>query len=209
MPELRQQGKNAMKKIIAIVFISIVSFAIVVAHDFNRASASADGSGGIPLAIFAGNFTSVVQGSITSCFDSNTGDPTDCSTAGAASFYANLAQVGQGTRDQYGNTCQTSTSTLGYPGFTGAPSVTVIEDVGKVTNYDPATGSGDVSFTSYTGGKCNGSKFNGTHATVLSTGTAHFVGSSDGKRVDAVTATLTNSQGSIGAFNILGAFLKQ
>jgi hypothetical protein len=176
-------------------------------HDFRTSSASADGAG-IPLSIFAGNFTSTVQGSISSCFDNN-GNPADCSAQGAVAFSANLAQVGQGTRDKNGNGCQTSTSTLGYPGFTGAPSVTIIEDVGKVTNYDPATGSGDVSFTSYTGGRCTGSTFKGDNATVLSTGTSHFVGSSDGKRVDAVTATLTNSLGSIGAFNLLGVFLKQ
>ena len=94
---------------------------------------------------------------------------------------------------------------IAVPPFVGVAQVTV----GKVTNYDPATGSGDVSVTNYTGGKCRGSKFDSTGATVVNTATAHFVASDNGERVDAVTTSITDSLGDIGAFNLASVALKQ
>jgi hypothetical protein len=87
--------------------------------------------------------------------------------------------------------------------------VVIVQGVTKVTVYDPATGSGDSSFAFYAGGKCIGSKFDSTGATVTSTGTAHFAASDHGERVDAVITTSTDSVGDVGAFNESGFGLRQ
>ena len=79
----------------------------------------------------------------------------------------------------------------------------------KVTSYNPATGSGDSSFTSYTGGNCVGSKFDSTGATATNTGTLHFVASNGGRRTDSVDTTLTDPVGDIGAFNLSGFAIRQ
>lgn len=50
-----------------------------------------------------------------------------------------------------------------------------IHTAGKVTDYDPTTGTGDRTFTDYTGGTCNGANFDNTGATVTSTGTFHLL----------------------------------
>ena len=71
------------------------------------------------------------------------------------------------------------------------------------------TGSGDKSYTDYIGGKCRGTKFDGTGATVNNTSMIHFVASDNGERVDLVVTNVTDSVGDIGAFNLTGFNLKQ
>jgi hypothetical protein len=44
-----------------------------------------------------------------------------------------------------------------------------------MTNYDPQTGQGDGSFTSYEGGNCDGANFNSKGPTQLSSGINHLV----------------------------------
>jgi hypothetical protein len=95
------------------------------------------------------------------------------------------------------------------PGDVHPPAVLTPHFTFKFTNYDPATGSGDTSFTFYNGGTCKGSSFDNTGATVSSTGTTHLVASDHGEREDLVVTTLTDSAGDIGAFNLTGVNLKQ
>ena len=74
----------------------------------------------------------------------------------------------------------------------------VLFTASKVTSYDPATGSGDASFTSYLSGKCVGTAFVGSTSVsnVNSTGTFHFVASNGGKRVDShCTTSVTDPVG--------------
>jgi hypothetical protein len=59
------------------------------------------------------------------------------------------------------------------------------------------------------GGKCTGSKFDGTGATVVATFTIHFVASDNGERLDSAVTTLTDPVGEYGAFNLPGIDLKQ
>ena len=105
--------------------------------------------------------------------------------------------------------CGAYTGTAGAPGSPGNFPPQAHHFVGKVTNYDPATGTGDKSFTDYIGGKCNGSKFNSSGAVVNNTSTGHFVASDHGNRVDLVVTTLQDSGGDIGAFNFTSVNLKQ
>jgi len=75
--------------------------------------------------------------------------------------------------------------------------------------YDPASGTGDQSFTLYTGGKCNGATFDSTGATATSTGTDHFVASDNGKRLDGIFTSTTDAIGGIGDFSQTFVALQQ
>jgi hypothetical protein len=200
-----------MKKLFLIL---IASVALVMAHDFNSVYAGehdGDGDGGIPLSKLAGKYSVTYQGGgfFTQCFKPDFSATESCSTPGAVPVNLYTATVGQTTWDKDGDSCLRQTaavSTLGQP----FPSTVVAGfSAEKVTDYDPATGSGDTSFTNYLGGKCIGSKFDSTGATVLETGTYHFVASDDGDRVDFAVTTFTDALGDLAGFVIAGSFLKQ
>jgi hypothetical protein len=200
----RLDGDDAMKKLFLIL---IASFALVMIQGFSRVSA--DGGDAIPLSKLAGKYASTGQGTITLCFKPDFSALENCSTMGAATAPGNFVLVGQSTEDKEGNTCSTATTTFGFLGSPSLGSEPYDHTVTKVTNYDPATGSGDLSGTHYTGGKCSGSKFDSAGATVAATFTQHFVASDNGERLDSVVTTLTNSVGYFGAFNLTGIDLKQ
>jgi hypothetical protein len=191
----------AMKRLFSIL---IVSFALVMTHDFNRSSAQAKD---IPLK--AGSFSVHQEGSLTLCLKPDFSDVESCSAVGAVPTPFNDAAVGQFTQDKAGNSCDTLTSTLSFSGGDPNPRVTVLHVVGTVTVYDPATGVGDGSTTAYVGGKCTGSTFDKTGATLDSTATDHFVFSDGGKRSDFVVTSLSNPAGSIGGFALSGFGLQQ
>jgi hypothetical protein len=203
-PAQASDGDDAMKKVFLIL---LASFALVTIHGFS--TASADGGAGIPLSKLAGKLAQTFQGSITVCFKPDFSGTENCSAADAKPVSGNYVQVGQVNQDKDGNSCSTITITLGFPGSPFPPLVSIEQGVGKVTNYDSGTGSGDDSAITYTGGKCIGSKLNSTGATVASSGTDHFVASANGDRVDFVTTTATDPLGDIGAFNLTGFNLKQ
>jgi hypothetical protein len=85
------------------------------------------------------------------------------------------------------------------------PEVTTnAHTVGKITNYDPSTGTGDATFTGYFGGTCHGALFDKTGATEVSSGTDHFAVSDDGKRIDIILTKLTDPLNGIGDFSLHG-----
>ena len=190
-----------MKKLCSIL---IASLALSIIQGF--AGASADD--GIPLSRLAGKSAQVGQGVLTFCFKPDFSGTESCSAADAVRVAGNYVQVQQNTQDKDGHSCSSSTSTIVFPGAF-PPIVTVEHSVTKVTHYDPANGSGDDSYITYAGGKCIGSKFDSTGASIDSYGTDHFVVSNNGQRVDFVTTTLTDSVGDIGAFNAVVVGLKQ
>jgi hypothetical protein len=194
-----------MKKL---CWILITVFALVMMRDSNRIYA--DGGGGIPLSQLAGKFSAETQGSITICFNSGFTATEACSTTGAVGAACNATDAGQNVTDNKGNSCTTTTNICNFPGDTSPIPATVTHAVVKVTSYDPATGMGDSSFNSYTGGKCVGSTFNSTGATLTTTGTLHFVASNGGNRQDSVVTSLTDPVGdTVGAFNLLGCGIRQ
>jgi len=81
--------------------------------------------------------------------------------------------------------------------------------VSKFIDYDPNTGTGDVSSTGYVGGRCIGARFDSEDATKTSSGTAHVVLSNDGNRTDFIVTQVTNPTSSIGSFSISGFNLGQ
>jgi hypothetical protein len=190
-------------------FILIASFALVTIQGFSRVSA--DDGGGIPLSKLAGKYAETNQGSITVCFKPDFSDTQNCSTPGAATVPFNFLELGVSHYEKEGDICDTTTTTQSSAGSPFPPTVVLGTTVSKTTNYDPATGTGDLSFTAYTGGKCIGSKFNATGATESSSGTVHFVASDDGKRIDFLLTAIVdpNDPGDFGAFGLTVIELKQ
>jgi hypothetical protein len=172
-----------------------------MANDFNSVYAwehDGDGDGGIPLSKLAGKYAETFPGAVFYiCLKPDFSGPENCLTKGAVPVADIGATVAQHTQDKDGNSCSNNTFTLALSAPLAAfpPTVFRFHAVSKVTNYDPATGSGDASFTQYTGGKCIGSKFDSTGATSVQTGTYHFVASDNGKRVDSVWTTFTDALG--------------
>jgi hypothetical protein len=159
---------------------------------------------GIPLEALAGNFATVTHGSFALCLDpTNNFAEISCGDSKAKVFPETDAEVGNVIRDTKGNGCLTSTETVSdLPVDITPPLVTVIEIGFKTTNYDPATGSGDGTFTSYVGAKCIGTNININGATVNSTGSFHFVASKDGNHFDDIGTSLTDPVGGIGDFSL-------
>jgi hypothetical protein len=195
-----------VKKILSIL---IVTFALVIAHDFNRASALADGTVGIPLSALAGSFSVHSEGFFTLCFNGDFSATESCSTAGAQPIAFDIAAVGQATVDKNGNACVSYSQAFFFYAGDANTNVATLHLVAKTTAYNAATESGDNSVTAYTGGNCKGSNFDSTGASIDSTSTNHFVVSDGGKRVDSVTTSLTNTEGSLGGFAESGFALRQ
>jgi hypothetical protein len=156
---------------------------------------------GIPLP--TGTFAMRGTGSIAICLDPATFKEQACTTKGVVDVFTVL-QVGTLTADQEGNICQTIVETdSSLPLDTTPPLVTRNNNfVGTVTKYEPKTGTGDASFTGYSGGTCRGAIFDATGATQTGTGTTHFVASENGKRIDTLITSLANSTDSVGDFSL-------
>jgi hypothetical protein len=202
-------GDAAMKKLFLIL---IAGFALFMAHDFNRVYAGDDGGGGIPLSKLAGKYASIYSPAsfFTQCLKPDFSAPESCSTPGAKPIPVTAGTVGQKTQDRDGDSCAKYTGVFATPGQPFPSTVLVYFTVQKVTDYDPATGSGDLSGTDYSGGKCIGSKFDSTGATSTGvTGTEHFVASDNGRRVDSTLTSFIDAVGDIGGFVITRSDLKQ
>jgi hypothetical protein len=89
------------------------------------------------------------------------------------------------------------------------PFVSILYSVSKITSYDPVTGTGEKSFTDYVGGQCRGAIFDSTGATVVDIGTEHIAVSNNGKRIDTIVTSLTDSAGDIGNFSLSVTLLRQ
>lgn len=189
-----------MKKILSIF---LAGLALVMINDV-RASA-----GGIPLSAYEGKYAIVGQGYITYCFSAGYANLESCSTAGALTAVASVVVAGKSASDALGNSCLILTSVGGYLGSTSPSSATNFYQVTQVTDYRQVSATGDGTFTDYSGGKCVGPTFDSTGATVLDSGTFHFVGSNSGNRIQAVTTSLTDSQGDVGAVSLSSNAVRQ
>jgi hypothetical protein len=197
-----------MKTHYAVLLVMLAVFAAVLSQKA-IAGKGESGGGGIPLP--AGQFSSTLQGSFAICLNPTTFALESCSTSGVLAIPLSLLDNGAVTGDAAGNSCTTFTEVdSDLPVDASPPSVTANEhSVGTLLNYDSTTGTGDASFTGYTGGTCNGATFDSTGATEVSSGTFHFVVSEGGNRFDDVITKLTNGTGSIGDFSLSGAALRQ
>ena len=197
-----------MKKRMVILFVGC---ALVMSQGFRKVAVGAEGTGKIPLSKLAGTYTETIQASLFVCFSATPPFPlAKCGSAGATGAPFTALAVGVQTRDAAGNSCTTWTEAdTDSPLTVSPPIVYVLHQTGQTTNYDLTTGAGEGSFTNYFGGKCNGTDFDSTGATVANTGTFHFVVSHHGNRMDAVVTSLVSPSGDIGSFSIPATLLRQ
>jgi len=172
---------------------------------------------GIPLKALEGNYSLTNQGPFSLCLNPATFAGVNCAKfSGPLIVPQTYLNVGGLTRDDDGNSCGTLTAvSSSLPVDNTLPFVdNTARAVGKISTYDSVTGTGEISFTNYSGGKCNGSTFDKTDATETGTAVAHFAVSNGGKRMDlvytSVIAFVSDTTGDvIGDFSLSGTMLKQ
>jgi hypothetical protein len=199
-----------MKKLLVIF---VAAFVLVMSQGLREVVAgdvAASDDGVIPLKSLAGKYSDTAHGDFALCLDpKNNFAEVSCASTKAVVFPQTVVDIGYETDDKKGNSCETYTETdTDTPPDVSPPFVAVFHSVGKVTSYDPAAGSGDGTFTNYSGGNCVGSVFDKTGATVSSSGTFHFV-VGPGKRVDFLATSITDPVGGIGDFSYSGTNLHQ
>jgi hypothetical protein len=157
--------------------------------------ANAGGSGNTPLP--TGQFSSSITGSLAICVDPKTFASEPCSTTGVLAVPYSFTAMGYTTRDKTGG-CHTRTEVASpLPPSALPPIIDSKAHISfKITDYDPTTGVGDLSFTSYDGGQCIGATFDSTGATVTNSGTEHFAVSQSGTRIDAIITSFAGTPNS-------------
>jgi hypothetical protein len=201
----RTDERVTMKKLWVIL---LAGCALVISQGFREVAAD---QGYTPLEQLAGTYSETVRGSYFLCLaHAEPSPPANCGSPGSTGVPINALAVGASTFNAEGNGCVTWTETdSDSPVDASPPTVFVVHQTAQTTNYDPTTGTGDGNFTNYFGGKCNGSTFDSTNATVASTGTYHFVVTERGKRVESIVTSLTTPGGAIGDFSISGTALRE
>jgi hypothetical protein len=145
----------------------------------------------IALAQLNGTFAEMSKGSMVLCFDRNSGLQVSCSTTGALTVPFSVVSVGSVTQEA-NSRCGSFTQTYSrVPVSANPPSVTTCQIATQTTNYDPSTGTGDCSFTTYIGATCAGAAISGR--TAIRTGTCHFVASQGGAHLEFVITSLSGA----------------
>jgi len=194
------KARYAISSITLLVFVALLS----------QKALSAGSGGASRIPPIAGQFSFNAHGSVAVCLDSRSMTPRSCSLNGVLVARASGVDNGAITWDSRGNGCATYTNVqTDLPLGQRSPVPQKLHLVTRLSGYDFALGTGDDSFTTYTGGSCVGATFDDTGATEIFSGTEHFVVSEHGERLDLVLTSLTNSSGSIGGFSFTGTELKQ
>lgn len=172
--------------------ILLVSFGTFVMVGGQRATAG-DKNGNTPIP--TGQFSSSIMGSLAICVDPTTFANEPCSTTGALAVPLSFTGMGYTTRDEKGGCHARTEMSSPLPPSAFAPVVdSTVHIPFKITNYDPTTGVGDLSFIIYDGGDCTGgSNFDSTGATETASGTEHFAVSQSGTRIDGIITSLTGA----------------
>lgn len=172
--------------------------------------ATAGGNGNTPLP--TGQFSSSVTGSLAICVDPNTFALESCNTTGVLAVPYSFTALGYTTRDETGGCHARTELSSPLPPSAMPPIIDSEAHIPfKITHYDPTTGVGDLSFTTYDGGNCiGGAKFDSKRATITGSGTEHFAVSQGGTRIDGIITSLTGAPNSyIGSFILNGVDLAQ
>ena len=190
-------------------FAHLLSGALLAVALSPASRAMAGNGNSVSLASLAGGYASTVQGSIALCLDSATFAEVPCDSASLVVPLTDIS-VGNVTYDTKGNSCGAYVQVVSnLPPAASPPNVVSFTTQGKVTTFDQAAGAIDATFTTYVGGKCNGSVFDGTGATIQSTGTGHGVLSAKGTRTDGIFTSLTDPVGGVGGWSFVYVDLKQ
>lgn len=189
----------------------VVGSALVMSQN---ASQAWGGQQGITLRQLAGGYSDSNNGpggGLAICVSPTSPFPQEsCATAGALVIPSLGLNLGQINRDNQGNACGVFSTTVSDIPVDASPPLVFTQQLAvKNLNYDPASESGDESFTSYVEGKCNGAAFDSTGATAITSGTFHFVVSGGGQRIDELLTSFTNPVGAFGDFFGADILLKQ
>jgi hypothetical protein len=183
-----------VKKKYVVVVASILVIGFVIGGSRLRAQAHLMGSPGIPLYQLAGSFAGQGFANFGLCLNDDF-SLENCSSSATTQITAFIQDfTDQGTADTKGNSCYEFVGSAApvVPGPQAASIADTIS-VGVTTSYNPATGSGNTSFTQYAAGpgvSCNGSTLvNTANAPVFGSGTSHFVVSNNGNRMDVAVLT--------------------
>jgi hypothetical protein len=170
----------------------------------------------LPIAVLRGGYSGTIRASEAICLaPPSYTTAVACTSPGAGVFPLSDVEAGQGTFGPTGSGCESSVAVAADIPPAGTPPYVIPHNVVRtLTDYNPATGTGDWAFTTYTEGKCNGATFDNTAKTAFTSGTEHFVISDGGKRVDVVVTSFVSGSGSssiaaYGDFNITGTLLRQ
>ena len=175
-----------------------------------RVSHAQDDEGGVTLASLAGKYAARFDGFLTICLSA--GVPISCASVSPVptSVALNFREILQSSRDAAGNSCAVNTSTTAPVSGTKFPAnVNPHIDVFTNTSFDPKTGSGTESVSSYHGGSCNGAAFDSAGATLTATGTFSFVVSDSGNRIESIVKTFSSVTDSVKGVVISGTFIRQ
>jgi hypothetical protein len=193
------------------VVVTGIALILASALAMNQPAAAQNGDGSKPILFPAGQFSLTGQGSFAVCLNPTSFAEEPCSTSGALVVPITAVLNGVSTYDRSSNGCTAVTEVdSNLPVDASPPMVTADENVvTTVLKYYTTSGTGDFSFTAYTGGKCNGAAFDSAGATQVSSGTSHVVVSEGGSRVDIIFTKLTNPPNSIGDFSVSATNLRQ
>jgi hypothetical protein len=167
-----------------------------------RVSQAKDNEGGVKLARLAGKFAGRGGGFLTLCFNAGFTDLEDCASAPHLVPF-NQTRIVYFTLDAAGNSCTVSTATSAPVSGTKGPAGVITQiDVRTLISFDPTTGSGTASGSTYVGGSCNGAVFDSTGATLTGTTTISFDVSYSGDRIELI---LTGISEVTSAFSVAGS----
>src|SRR5262249_1915123 len=139
------EERFTMKKLIAILLVGYLS---IISQGFRNVAAA---DSGIPLRSLAGIYSITVQGTVFVCLKNGAPFPgAQCGADGWAGIVVSILHLGAITFDAKGSSCKTLTGTYrSFPVDASPTTSSVFYAVGKITSYDPATGTGEQSFTTY------------------------------------------------------------
>jgi hypothetical protein len=158
-----------------------------------------------------GQYSETAHGSFAVCLNPAKGySEESCSANNALVYPITETLIGAGTIGS-GIYCENDyVVDADLPPDVTPSSVTLNEhSVGKTTSYDSTTGTGTATFTDYTGGSCNGTSFDSSGATEVSSGTMQFIVSEGGKRENWNITQLTNPTNSLGSVSYTGTNVTQ
>ncbi len=142
---------------------------------------------GVTLASLAGNFAGRGGGFFTFCLNGAAQISCDSVAPVPSLVPFNQTQISQQTRDGAGNGCEVFTRTYApVSGTKSAANEATPQRVFTNVSFDPTTGSGTASSSQYRGGSCIGAVFDSTNATLVATGTANYIVSDSGNRIEFI-----------------------
>lgn len=184
------------KTYFAVIAGGLAIAAVVMGGSQLRAQVGSTGSSRIPLSSLAGSFAGEGNSNLGICFNENFTAVQSCSRTLQAQIVPFVEHSkSHGTVNAKGDSCaEVVEISAPLPPGRQRAAVNHYIAVGVTTFYNPATGSGDVSYEFYIAGPavtCNGATFvNTAKAPVRFTETAHFVVSENRRRFDVVVQTI-------------------